>query len=497
MEILYNSTRNDKKTYHSSHCINVGLSDEGGLFIPNAISKIKFDYKKLLNSNYNEIAKSILSEFFTDFTTEQISTSVDNAYNIDNFDSEKIFDVTFLDNKLAVLELFHGKTLAFKDAALSILPHLMNVAKKNCNDLTDTLILTATSGDTGKAALEGFKDVDGIDVIVFYPYNGVSDLQKMQMLTQEGKNVYAFAVKGNFDDTQTAVKNIFNNSEFKEKLYNDTNRKLSSANSINIGRLVPQIVYYYYTYVELIKNGKIKEDELVNFCVPTGNFGNILAGYYAKLMGLPINKLLCASNDNNILTDFFNTGEYDTNRPFVKTIAPSMDILISSNLERFLYHKLNSCDELVKLMQDLKDNKKYIFENSQILCDEFYANYCSEREIYETIKKVYDKYQYILDTHTATSYNIYEKYVSETNDLTYTVLVSTASPYKFANSVCNSLTSSFDCNDGIAAIDLLNKLSNIPIPKSISNIKDRVSKEETVITVDEMMDKILEVMKGR
>ena len=373
---------------------------------------------------------------------------------------------------------------------------MLNCAKENENDKDDVLILTATSGDTGKAALEGFHDIDGIDVIVYYPYKGVSRLQLLQMLTQKGNNVKSYAVKGNFDDTQNGVKEIFNDSEFAKEL-KKYGVKLSSANSINIGRLLPQVVYYYHAYVRLIEQGKIKDGDKVNFIVPTGNFGNILAGYYAYLTGLPVNKLICASNDNNVLFDFFKTGVYDKNREFKKTISPSMDILISSNLERLIYHMYNGDDKKVtELMSKLsKDGKYKVDEEYMANANNFIGGYASEDEIREAIKYVYENDHYLMDTHTAAGYKVYK---DTKEDDTYSVLLSTASAYKFSKDVYHSI---FDddvkASDDVEYMYKLNEKTNVKIPKAVDNIENFERREEEVITKDEMRDSIIKYIEGR
>lgn len=495
MEKLFNSTRDKNNKLTPSQAIIKGLSDDGGLFVPEFLDNVKFDYKDFIGKSYNYIAKTILGQFL-DFSKEQIDYCVDKAYSLDNFENENIFNVVDVEDGLSILELFTGNTIAFKDCALSILPLLLNCAKENENDKDDVLILTATSGDTGKAALEGFHDIDGIDVIVYYPYKGVSRLQLLQMLTQKGNNVKSYAVKGNFDDTQNGVKEIFNDSEFAKEL-KKYGVKLSSANSINIGRLLPQVVYYYHAYVRLIEQGKIKDGDKVNFIVPTGNFGNILAGYYAYLTGLPVNKLICASNDNNVLFDFFKTGVYDKNREFKKTISPSMDILISSNLERLIYHMYNGDDKKVtELMSKLsKDGKYKVDEEYMANANNFIGGYASEDEIREAIKYVYENDHYLMDTHTAAGYKVYK---DTKEDDTYSVLLSTASAYKFSKDVYHSI---FDddvkASDDVEYMYKLNEKTNVKIPKAVDNIENFERREEEVITKDEMRDSIIKYIEGR
>ena len=435
MQVKFHTTRNASSEFSSAECILKGLGDDGGLFVSDDIDNIHIDINSITGKTYPQIAKIILSALLTDFSEEQIDYCVNMAYNTDNFDTDKIFELKDLGN-FGFLELYHGRTIAFKDAALSILPHFMKCAFDNTGSKTKTLILTATSGDTGKAALEGFRDAEGIDVIVFYPYGGVSRLQQLQMLTQEGNNVIAYAVRGNFDDCQSAVKEIFGDEEFGKVLKNDFSYVLSSANSINIGRLVPQIIYYFYAYKTSVENGKIVPGDKIDFIVPTGNFGNILAGYYAKKMGLPVNNLICASNENNVLTDFFNTGKYDKNRQFVKTIAPSMDILISSNLERLVYELVGSDKALAEKMSELAKDGNYTVDTDSEILPIFKADYSTEDDIKAGIRECFDKHGYLIDTHTATGYNAYEKMG---NKDVYTVILSTASAYKFAKDVYESL----------------------------------------------------------
>ncbi len=486
MQVRFHTTRNSSEYFSSSQCILKGLGDDGGLFISDEIKNIKIDINDICGRSYQDTARLILSELLTDFTDEQIDYCVEKAYNHDNFDTEDIFTLSDMGN-FGFLELYHGKTIAFKDAALSILPHLMKCSFDNTGTKEKTLILTATSGDTGKAALEGFKNAEGIDVIVFYPYGGVSKLQLLQMLTQEGENVTSFAVKGNFDDCQSAVKEIFNDYDFNKKVSDEYSYVFSSANSINIGRLIPQIVYYFYAYAKAVEKKKIVPGEPIDFIVPTGNFGNILAGYYAGKMGLPVGKLICASNENNVLTDFFNTGKYDKKRTFVKTIAPSMDILISSNLERLIYEIEGSAEDLARKMKELSDNGEYTVDTSSPVLSQFMADYSTEDEIKKGIKDCYDKYGYLIDTHTATGYNAYERIGDKER---YTVILSTASAYKFSKDVYSSLfEGEFDSD-----IDYMYKLSemtSLPIPPAVDKIEERPRKEEKVIAISEMRDAII------
>lgn len=452
---MYTSTR-CKKNITASKAIIEGISDDGGLYVINEIPKI--DYKKLLNLNYKELAKVILKKLLPDYTDSELDYCINKAYD-SKFDTKNVVDVKKINN-YHYLELYHGPTLAFKDVALTILPYLLETAKKKNNVLDKTTILTATSGDTGSAALSGFSKVDGIDIIVYYPNGGVSKIQEQQMLSFESNSAHTFAISGNFDDCQTFVKKVFA-EDFKG---------LSSANSINVGRLVPQVVYYFYSYNKLVEDKTINIGDKINFCVPTGNFGDILAGYYAKEMGLPINKLICASNINKVLTDFFNTGLYDKKREFLKTISPSMDILISSNLERLLYFKAKDTDKVNKYMNDLKTKGE--FKTSETY-PEFYGEYASDSEALVAIKNEFENNKYLIDPHTAVAKCVYDKYVKETSDLTPTVILSTASPYKFIKSISSAL--SLDSNlDEFDLIDMVSKKSNTNIPNVITEIRKNI-----------------------
>jgi len=493
MQTFYHSTRSAEQRYTASECILKGLSDDGGLFVTDDMDVIDFDYKDFLGKDYRFIATKILSVFFSDFTPAQIEYCVENAYNTHNFDTEDIFTLSTLGD-FSYLELYSGKTIAFKDAALSILPHLMKCAKENTGEKRKIVILTATSGDTGKAALEGFKDAEGIDVIVFYPYLGVSKLQLLQMMTQEGNNVASIAVKGNFDDTQTGVKEIFSDEEFNAKL-NEKGIVLSSANSINIGRLIPQIVYYYYSYIKLIENGTLKAGDSINFVVPTGNFGNILAAYYAYKTGLPIHKLICASNDNNVLYDFFMSGVYNKNRDFVKTISPSMDILISSNLERLIYEISGKNQETLRaLMSSLKTDGKYEIDRTDPVLDLFYGGYATENETLEAIRDSYNHYDYLIDTHTATAFKVYNDYKKETGDATHTVIVATASPFKFSKDVYGAVSDETYFDD-IEYMYALSRLTHVAIPIAVDGIEKRPAKKEMIIEKEAMRESIEQIIK--
>lgn len=477
----YKSTRGNKEEISASLAIIKGLSKDGGLFMPLEISK--FDYKKYVNCSYKELAYEVMKLYFSDFTKEELIYCIDKAYD-EKFESEDILEISKVNNEY-YMELYHGKTLAFKDMALSILPHLLAVSRKKQNIKEDIVILTATSGDTGKAALSGFAGVEGIKIIVFYPNGGVSKIQELQMQTQEEENTKVVAIRGNFDDAQTGVKRIFEDENLKEVL-KENNYILSSANSINIGRLIPQVVYYIFTYLKLLKEEEIKEDEKINFVVPTGNFGNILAGYFAKLMGLPINKLILASNENKVLYDFFSTGIYDKNRDFILSSSPSMDILISSNLERLIY-LLFSCDEekVRKLMSSLKEKGRYeIDELKNKVKDDFYANYSTEKDSFSMIAKLFEDYNYLIDPHTAVASSVYEKYKKDTDDKTKTVIVSTASPYKFSESVLRAIKKE-ELKD-FTALNRLFEVSKLEIPKEILKLKEAKVVHDEVIDLKDM-----------
>ncbi len=491
--MYYNSTRNNNIKAESAFAIKTGISADGGLFVPQSIPQLEPEFiAGLTDKSYKQRAVQILSKFLTDYTCDELADCANNAYAADKFGGEDTAPVKKLDKNTFVLELWHGPTCAFKDMALQILPHLLTKAIKKTGEDKKVVILVATSGDTGKAALEGFKDVDGTGIVVFYPNNGVSKIQQLQMATQDGANVGVVAVNGNFDDAQTGVKKIFTNEDYKAQLA-QKGFMLSSANSINWGRLAPQIVYYFSAYCDMLKNGEITNGDKINIVVPTGNFGNILAAYYAKTMGLPVNKLICASNINNVLTEFIKTGVYDKNRKFHTTISPSMDILISSNLERLLYHISGSNDALVaEYMNKLSTDGSYKV-NDDILAKIkhlFYANCASDDETKQTINKVNKAYGYTADTHTAVALCVYDKYVEETGDKTKTVIASTANPYKFNESVINALTGEGSC-EGLAEFELLGKLcqiSKMEIPASLAELKNKQVRFDAVCNKEDMQD---------
>ena len=489
MEVLYKSTRGDGSTVTASQAILKGLADDGGLFVPLQIPSLEVPVAKLAKMSYQEVAYEVMSRFFTDFTEDELKSCIAKAYD-EKFDTKEIAPLREADGAY-YLELFHGATIAFKDMALSILPHLLTTSAKKNDVKNEIVILTATSGDTGKAAMAGFADVPGTRIIVFYPKDGVSPVQEKQMVTQKGKNTYVVAIRGNFDDAQTGVKNIFNNKEMAEEL-DQEGFQFSSANSINIGRLVPQICYYVYAYAQLCKDGKIAEGEKINVVVPTGNFGNILAAFYAKNMGLPIDKLICASNDNKVLYDFFRTGTYDRNREFVLTTSPSMDILISSNLERLIYRIAgNDADKNRELMSALTGKGKYeITEEMKAQLADFYGNFASEAETAAEIRRLYEKCGYVIDTHTAVASAVYGKYVAETGDHKTTVIASTASPFKFTRSVMDAIDTKYDVMGDFELVDELSKIAKVKVPGAIEEIRTAPILHDTQCDVDKMKDTV-------
>ena len=496
----YNSTRNKGICCESAYAIKTGISSDGGLFVPECIPCISEDYiVELSKLSYEDRASKVLGLFLTDFSKEELDDCTKSAYTVEKFASKEIAPVYKLDETRHILELWHGPTCAFKDMALQILPHLLTKSIKKTGEDKKVVILVATSGDTGKAALEGFKDVDGTGIIVFYPNNGVSKIQQLQMATQEGANVKVVAVNGNFDDAQTGVKKIFTDENYKNELAKN-GVMLSSANSINWGRLAPQIVYYFSAYCDMINNGEIKIGDKINIVVPTGNFGNILAAYYAKSMGLPVNKLICASNSNNVLTEFIKTGIYDRNRKFFTTISPSMDILISSNLERLLYH-ISGCDDklVAQYMDSLSKEGRYIVSDGIMkeISEAFYADFCDDFETKETIAKINKEFNYTPDTHTAVAINVYEKYKNATGDNHKTVIASTANPFKFNESVIDSIAGDSACS-GLDEFELLEKLahlSNMQIPSSLSALKTKEIRFSTVCNKEDMKEETNKFLK--
>ena len=487
MEVLYKSTRSSSQPVKASTAILKGLSEDGGLFVPDHIPALDKSLKELSGMTYQQVAYEVMKLFLTDFTEEELKDCIEKAYD-EKFDTRAIAPLKEAQGAY-YLELFHGSTIAFKDMALSILPHLLiTSARKNHTD-KEIVILTATSGDTGKAALAGFAGVKGTKIIVFYPKNGVSPVQEKQMVTQKGDNTLVVGIHGNFDDAQTGVKNIFSDKELAREL-SEGGFQFSSANSINIGRLVPQICYYVYAYAQLLKEGKIEDGEAVNVVVPTGNFGNILAAFYAKNMGLPIHKLICASNDNKVLYDFFRTGTYDRNREFMLTSSPSMDILISSNLERLIYRIAgNDAEKNAAFMSALSSGGKYeITEEMKAQLSDFYGNYASEEETAREIARLYEACGYVLDTHTAVASAVYGKYKKETADETKTVIASTASPFKFARSVMGAIDEKYNELGDFELVDKLSELAGVRVPAAVEEIRTAPVLHDKQCEVSEMQD---------
>ena len=493
MQVLYKSTRGKEQAVTASMAILKGLSEDGGLFVPERIPQLDVPMDKLAQMTYQETAYEVMSRFLTDFTEEELKNCISKAYD-SKFDTEKIAPLHEACGAY-FLELFHGATIAFKDMALSILPHLMTTAAKKNHVKNEIVILTATSGDTGKAAMAGFADVPGTKIIVFYPKHGVSPIQEKQMVTQKGANTYVVGITGNFDDAQTAVKKMFNDHEMAAEL-DQAGFQFSSANSINIGRLVPQIVYYVYAYATLVRDGKIKDGQEINVVVPTGNFGNILAADYAKQIGLPIHKLICASNENRVLYDFFRTGTYDRKRDFILTTSPSMDILISSNLERLIYRLTGeNAEKCAELMKSLSEGGEYtITEEMKAQLGDFYGNFCSEEETANTISEIYKDSNYVIDTHTAVAAGVYKKYVSETDDHLPTVIASTASPYKFTRSVMDALGEDHKDLDDFGLVDALSALSKVPVPRAVEEIRTAPVLHDKVVDAVDMPAAVKEIL---
>ena len=495
----YISTRSKSKPITSAEAILQGLAADGGLFVPEKIPHVTLEeIGELQNKNYEQRAEWLLGKYLTDYTEDEIGECSELAYNW--FDNTARVPVAILiqDPKNPVapvgnMELWHGPTSAFKDVALQMLPHLMRMALQKVGETKKILILVATSGDTGKAALAGFADVPQTKIMVFYPDGGVSKIQRLQMVTQRGNNVNVTAVRGNFDDAQTGVKKIFGDTKIRAEL-DKLGVKLSSANSINWGRLVPQITYYFSGYVELIKSNQIKLGDKINISVPTGNFGDILAAYYAMRMGLPVNKLICASNVNNVLTEFFATGTYNRNREFFRTITPSMDILISSNLERLIYHESGGDFKLIaRYMNELSTHGKYkIDKKIKARLDKiFHAEYITEDETRDFIKRVYESFKYLLDTHSAVAMGALIKYRGKTKDFTPVLSASTANPYKFAGALLESLGKSIEGVDDLAQLKMLNDLTNLKIPRNLAELANAKILHEDVCNPDEMAERVL------
>ena len=484
MTLVYQSTRDANNTVTASQAILQGLATDGGLFTPISYPQLELDFIKLKDASYQEVAKLILSAFLDDFTDQELDDCINNAYD-SKFDTLEIAPLVKLNGQYN-LELFHGATIAFKDMALSILPHLMTTAAKKHGLKNKIVILTATSGDTGKAAMAGFADVPGTEIIVFYPKDGVSKVQELQMTTQTGDNTHVVAIEGNFDDAQTNVKRMFNDAALRERLATHQ-LQFSSANSMNIGRLVPQIVYYVYAYAQLVKTGQIQAGEAVNFAVPTGNFGNILAAYYAKQIGLPVGKLICASNENNVLTDFFKTQVYDKKRSFKVTSSPSMDILVSSNLERLIFHLLgNSAEKTADLMKSLNQHGQYeLTDFDPAILELFAAEYATEVETASEIKRVYEASDYIEDPHTAVASAVYQKYRTATGDETTTVIASTASPYKFPVVAVEAVMGQSGLSD-FEALTKLHEISGVAVPSAVANLETAQVRHKTTVAADQM-----------
>ncbi len=493
MDLMYSSTRNDQIKITASQAILKGLADDGGLFVPEKIPVLDVSMDELAGMDYKETAYEVMSRFFTDFTREELTDCINKAYD-SKFDTKEIAPLAEADDAY-FLELFHGSTIAFKDMALSILPHLLITSARKNNIKNNIVILTATSGDTGKAALAGFADVEGTKIIVFYPKNGVSPIQEKQMVTQKGKNTFVVGIHGNFDEAQTGVKKMFNDRTLAAEL-DTAGYQFSSANSINIGRLIPQVAYYVYAYARLYKKGVIARDEKINVVVPTGNFGNILAAFYAKNMGLPIGKLVCASNENKVLVDFFQTGAYDKNRKFILTSSPSMDILISSNLERLIYRIAGNNAEKNKSMMEnlLKEGRYEITDEMRAQLSDFFGEYASEAETAATIKRIYEESGYIIDTHTAVAATVFRKYQKATGDSSKTVIASTASPFKFSRSVMDAIDIKYDSMGDFELVDELSRLGKIAVPNAIEEIRNAEILHKKECEVEEMPEVVKEFL---
>ena len=492
----YKSTRGGElktSTFATLH----GLAENGGLYIPEMLPNIKLTYDELKDLSYQEIAKKIIKLFFTEFTDNEIEKAVNSAYNSQTFTNEEIVPIYKLNDKVSFGELFHGRTLAFKDLALSLFPYLLLLSKEKQKENKKILILAATSGDTGKAALEGFKDIDGINIVVFYPKNGVSPMQEEQMRKQLGNNVEIVAINGNFDDAQSAIKYIFGSDEFK-KYANDHNIMFSSANSINIGRLFPQVIYYVSTYVNLVKAGTIKAGEEFNVIVPTGNFGNILAGYIAKKLGIPIKKFISASNKNKVLADFFKTGTYDKNRDFFATNSPSMDILLSSNFERYLYYATGeNSNRIAELMNDLNKTGILKINNTELtsIQNEFYGEFADDNDTVKAISNVYNEYKYLMDPHTAVAYSVYDKLDSNIDKNIHTVIMSTAHPFKFPLPIAKALNMD-DTIDPYTILDEVSKNTGVKFPSKLDEVRKSKIRFSQVIDKTDINDFVKEYIKN-
>lgn len=495
MGITYQSTRGGEKGVPASMAVLKGLAKDGGLFMPTEIPKLDVSVESLASMTYQETAYEVMKLFLTDYTEEELKSCIARAYD-SKFDTEEIVPMAKAGGAY-FLELYHGSTIAFKDMALSILPHLMTTAAKKNKVDKEIVILTATSGDTGKAAMAGFADVPGTRIIVFYPKDGVSKVQELQMRTQKGDNTSVVAIHGNFDDAQTGVKKLFGDKELEAEL-DSRGFQFSSANSINIGRLVPQIVYYVYAYAKLLDNEEIGSGEEINVVVPTGNFGNILAAYFAKRMGLPIRKLICASNDNRVLYDFFTTGTYDRNREFILTNSPSMDILISSNLERLIYLS-TGCDDKANaaLMQDLASKGSYaVTADMKSFMSDFTGGFATQEQNAAAIRKLFDSTGYLIDTHTGVAAAVYGNYRAESGDTAKTVIASTASPYKFSDSVMEAIAGpdSVKGKDEFEVADALSSLSGVAVPAAVEEIRSAQIRHNTECDVDKMKATVKDIL---
>ncbi len=492
-DVYYRSTRGVDGPISSSRAIVKGIASDGGLYVPDAIPRIDLSLDSLIKMDYKDLALYIIRQFFTDFTEEELKYCIKKAYD-EKFDDPGIVPLVEKGGAF-FLELFHGPTLAFKDIALAVLPHLLKIAAAKNDIDKEIVILTATSGDTGKAALESFADVEGTKIIVFFPKDGVSKIQERHMTTQRGNNTYVVTIEGNFDDAQRGVKEIFSDSAFN-RILNNNGFIFSSANSINIGRLIPQVVYYVNAYLTLIRTGKIEKEESINIVVPTGNFGNILAAYYSKKIGLPVGRLICASNENNVLYDFINSGKYDMKRKLIVTSSPSMDILVSSNLERLLYD-ISGGDS--NILNDLIDslNKKGEFEITAGMKNkmvDFYGGFATDKETFETIKYLFSNFDYLIDTHTAVGYNVYRKYVEKSGDKAKTVISSTASPFKFPGSVAKAIDAKYTGMDEFSLIKVISKISGLRVPPALKDLERREILHKTVCRTDQMRDVISDIL---
>ena len=496
-KVKYRSTRNKDLRLDCAETVIRGLSEDGGLFVPVEVPELKKgELTELSKLGYCERAKNIFAKYMTDFSEEELFECAEKAY-IGRFEDETPTPIVKLGDGTYMLELWHGPTCAFKDMALQILPHFLVKSAEKAGDGKKTVILTATSGDTGKAALEGFCDVEGTEIIVFYPQNGVSKIQQLQMQTQSGKNVAVSGVVGNFDDAQTAVKTIFTDEKIREKLA-EKGKRFSSANSINVGRLIPQIVYYVSAYADLISDAEIAEGEVVNVCVPTGNFGNILAAYYAKRMGVPFGKLICASNANNVLTEFLSTGVYNADRKFYMTESPSMDILVSSNLERLLFELCDHDDGYITaLMNSLREHGNYCVPDEILakIKELFAAGYTDDEGAEKRIKTLFEEYSYLCDTHTAVAVEVYEKYKTETGDETKTIVVSTASPYKFPRAVLKSVSGKI-VEDDFEAAKEIECISKLEMPAQLKGLSEKEPRFTGVCKREEMAEFVLSTVGG-